>query len=118
MVGSVGEESGMDATRSVVGLSDALIALRDELLKAQSQGQGDERQLRFRIPEPIELEFQAVVTQEVEGDAGIRWWLVSLGGKASRSDVATHTVRLKLAPVIHDLKTGEVTEVVEIDSAR
>jgi hypothetical protein len=43
---------------------------------------------------------------------------VSLGGKASRSEVATHTVRLKLSPVIHDPDTGETIETVEIDSAR
>jgi hypothetical protein len=108
----------MDPAHGVVGLSDALIALRGELLKAQAEGQGNERKLRFRIPEPIELEFQAAVTKDFEGNAGIRWWLVTLGGKASRSDLATHTVRLKLSPVIHDPDTGEVIETVEIDSAR
>ena len=108
----------MDATQGVVGLSDALIALRNELIKAQAEGQGKERQLRFRIPEPIELEFQAAVTQDIEGNAGIRWWLVSLGGKASRGSVTTHTVRLKLAPILYDPDTGEVIEAVQIDSAR
>jgi hypothetical protein len=39
----------MDPARGVVGLSDALIALREELLKAQAEGEGDERKLRFRI---------------------------------------------------------------------
>lgn len=108
----------MDTARGVVGLSDALIALREELLKAQAEGEGNERKLRFRIPEPVELEFQAAVTKDFEGSAGIRWWLVSLGGKASQDEVATHTVRLKLSPVIHDSDTGEIIETVEIDSAR
>jgi Trypsin-co-occurring domain 2 len=108
----------MDGAQGVVGLSDALIALREELLKAQAEGQGNDRKLRFRIPEPIELEFQAAVTKDFEGNAGIRWWLVSLGGQASRGDTATHTVRLKLSPVIHDADTGEVIETVEIDSSR
>jgi len=108
----------MDPAHGVVGLSDALIALREELLKAQAEGQGNRRKLRFRIPEPIELEFQAAVTKDFEGNTGIKWWLVSLGGKASRGDVTTHTVRLKLSPVIHDPDTGEVIETVEIDDTR
>lgn len=108
----------MNTGQGMVRLSDALIALREELLKAQAEGQGNDRRLRFRIPEPVELEFQVAVTKDSEGSAGIRWWLVSLGGKTSREDTATHTVRLKLDPVIHDPRTGEVIETVEIDGTR
>ena len=66
--------------RDVVGLSEALIALREELLAAWQEGEGEGRRLRFRVPEPIELTFQAVVTQEGKANAGVKWWLLSLGG--------------------------------------
>jgi hypothetical protein len=66
-VGSLSEPKG------VVGLSDALIALREELLTAWQEGEGEGRRLRFQIPEPIELTFQAAVTQE--GTAGATCWL-------------------------------------------
>jgi len=104
----------------VVGLSEALIALREELLAAWQEGEGDggSRRLRFRVPEPIELTFQAAVTRKVGADAGVKWWLLSLGGEASRGSVVTQTLHLKLAPVMYDPDTGQATDVVEIDDAR
>jgi hypothetical protein len=106
--------------RGVVGLSEALIALREELLVAwqEGEGEGEGRRLRFRIPEPIELTFQAVVTEEAKASGGVKWWLVSLGGEASRGSVVTQTLHLKLAPVTYNPDTGEPAEVIEIDSAR
>jgi Trypsin-co-occurring domain 2 len=70
----------------LVGLSEALIALREELLAAWQEGEDGEtgetgsRRLRFRIPEPIELTFQTAVTKKVGANAGVKWWLLSLGG--------------------------------------
>jgi hypothetical protein len=102
----------------VVGLSEALIALREELLAAWQEGEEEGRRLRFRVPEPIELTFQAAVTQEAKAGAGVKWWLLSLGGEASRGSVVTQTLHLKLAPIMYDPETGQVSDVVEIDSAR
>ena len=106
--------------RGVVGLSEALIALREELLAAwqEGEGEGEGRRLRFRVPEPIELTFQVAVTQEGRAGAGVKWWLLSLGGEASRGSVVTQTLHLKLTPVMYDPDTGQATDVVEIDAAR
>jgi hypothetical protein len=104
--------------KGVVGLSEALIALREELLAAWQEGEGEGRRLRFRVPEPIELTIQAAVTLEAKASGGVKWYLLSLGGEASRGSVVTQTLVLKLSPVMYDPDTGQATEVVEIDSAR
>ena len=88
----------------VVGGADRL---REELLTAWQEGEGDGRRLRFRITEPIELTFQAAVTQERKANAGVKWWLLSLGGEASRGSEVTQTLSLKLAPVMYDPETGQ-----------
>jgi hypothetical protein len=110
--------SPLDEPSGVVGLSEALIALREELLAAWQEGDGEGRRLRFRIPEPIELTFQAAVTQEGKANAGVKWWLLSLGGEASRGSQVTQTLHLKLAPVMYDPETGQASDVVEIDDPR
>jgi hypothetical protein len=112
------EVGALSEPRGVVGLSEALIALREQLLEAWQEGEEEGGRLRFRISEPIELTFQAAVTQEGKAAAGAKWWLLSLGGEASRSSVVTQTLHMKLAPVMYDLKTGQAADVVEIDDAR
>lgn len=108
----------MGEPKGVVGLSEALIALREELLTAWQEGEGDGRHLRFRIPEPIELTFQAAVSYDAKASGGVKWWLLSLGGEASRGSAITQTLHLKLAPVMYDPTTGQAREVVEIDDKR
>lgn len=103
--------------RGVVGLSEALIALREELMAAWWEGEGPGRRLRFKIAEPIDLTIQAAVTNDVEGHAGVKWWLLDVGGGASRSAVSTQTLQLKLAPVMYDPQTKERLDEVEIDRA-
>jgi hypothetical protein len=101
--------------RGVVGLSEALIALREELMAAWWEGKGPGQRLRFKIAEPIDLTIQAAVTSGVEGHAGVKWWLLDVGGGASRSAVSTQTLQLKLAPVMYDQDTGQPLDQVEID---
>ena len=102
----------------MVGLSEALIALRSELLAARKEGEGVGGELRFRITEPIELTFQTAVTVDAKATAGVRWWLITAGGEASRESVSTQTIRLKMVPVLHDLDNGKVIDIVEIDDVR
>jgi hypothetical protein len=104
--------------RGVVGLSEALIALREELMTAWWEGEGPGRRLRFKIAEPIDLTIQAAVTNDMEGHAGVKWWLLDVGGGASRSAVSTQTLHVKLAPVMYDPQTGKRIDEVEIDSQR
>jgi hypothetical protein len=110
-----GVRSMSEKPRGVVGLSEALIALREELMDAWWEGEANDQRLRFQIAEPIELTIQAAVTNDVEGHAGVKWWLLDVGGGASHSAVSTQTLQLKLAPVMYDRETGERIDEVEID---
>jgi hypothetical protein len=80
-----------------VPLASAIEALRGELIAAVRQGKDEE--VRFALG-PIELEFQVEVSREAGGEAGVKFWVVSLGGKGTRSSGTTHTVRVSLSPVL------------------
>jgi hypothetical protein len=54
--------------------------------------------LRFALG-AIELELQVQAASEGVGEAAIKFWVVSVGGKGGRSSEATHTLRLSLTPV-------------------
>lgn len=79
-----------------IPLASAIRALRTELQAAVRSSEGEE--LRFALG-PVELELQVETASEGEGEAGIKFWLVSVGAKGSRSSGMTHTVRLSLTPV-------------------
>jgi Trypsin-co-occurring domain 2 len=81
-----------------VGLADAIRELRRELAEAMAEGQG--QQVRFELG-PVEIEFLLEITKAAEGDAGVRFWVVSLGGKGSFSSGSTHRVQLSLTPRDH-----------------
>lgn len=82
-----------------VGLREAIAALRAELSDSITASAGE--QLRFEVGE-MELEFQVEVERVAEGGGGIRFWVVELGGKASRTSTVTHTVTIPLKPVTED----------------
>jgi hypothetical protein len=46
----------------------------------------------------VELEFSVEVTREGSGEAGIKFWVVSMGGRAGLSNAQTHRVSLSLVP--------------------
>jgi Trypsin-co-occurring domain 2 len=79
-----------------IPLSEAIRALRLELVDAMRQGADED--VRFALG-PIQLELQVEVSNEAGGEAGIKFWLISVGGKASRTSATTHTVKLSLTPV-------------------
>ena len=79
-----------------VPLASAIEALRAELVAAVQAGQGQE--VRFALG-PIELELQVEVSVEKGLDAGVKFWVIGLGGEGTRSSGSTHTVRLSLSPV-------------------
>lgn len=86
----------MPDQKAPIPLSDAIRALRSEIVKAA--GEGKEKDVRFRLGE-IELEFGLEVGREQGGEAGIQFWVITLGGRGSRTSATTHTVRLTLTPV-------------------
>lgn len=84
-----------------VGLSDAVRALRLELISAMVEGQG--RKLRFELG-TVEMEFLLEVKKEGGGEAGVKFGVLSLAGKAGMSSGSTHRVKLVLTPT--DVVTG------------
>lgn len=78
--------------RAVLGLADAISALRRELITAADEGKNEA--MRFAI-EPMELTVQVAVTKDVDGKIG--WDILGVGGKYEH--VTTQSLTLKLAPV-------------------
>jgi hypothetical protein len=78
-----------------VGLSDAIAALRAELVTAIAAGQSEA--LHFELG-PVELEFTVDVRKDGGADAGIRWGVVSFGVNGSAGSAAGHRVKLVLQP--------------------
>jgi Trypsin-co-occurring domain 2 len=79
-----------------IPLAQAIRALRAELVEAVRQGKDEE--VKFALG-PVELELQVQVSKEAGGEAGIAFWLVTIGGRGSRTSGTTHTVKLSLSPV-------------------
>ncbi len=78
-----------------VGLAEAIRALRSELTAAMAEGTGQE--LRFELGQ-VEMEFLLEVQKEAGAEAGVKFWVVNLGGKGSVSSGSTHRVTLALTP--------------------
>lgn len=98
-----------------VPLADAIEALRAELVVALRKGWTEE--VRFALG-PIELEFQVEVSREAGGKAGVKFWVVELGGQGSRSSGSRHTVRVSLSPVMSDDAGQDRPLVVGSEQAR
>ena len=89
-----------------IGLSEAIAAVRAELAVAVEQGVDAD----FQFPvNGVQLEFHVAVTRTGEGRAGVRFYVVELGGAGSyaREEIQTVTVTLG-APVD---RAGEVVKV-------
>lgn len=94
--------------RALVGLADAVAALRDEL--TQAIGEGKERGMQFRL-DPIELTVQAVL--EKDGNGKIGWKVLEASG--SMKAVTTQTLTLRLTPM-WKREGGSLTEDFTISS--
>ena len=81
-------------------LAETVEALRAELARAAAAGAG----AGFQFPVAgVQLEFHVAVTKTSEGKAGVKFWVVELGGAGSyaREEIQTVTVTLG-APVDQD----------------
>lgn len=96
-----------DAPGGVVPLAEAIGALREELTRAWWDGRN--QKVRFK-PSPVELSLQVGVTSAGKGSAGVKWWLIELGGEMSRQSVQTQMVKVSLEPRMFDETTGEPVE--------
>lgn len=99
--------STSDQPAGAIGLADAIEALRAELTQAMNAA--PEIGVRFK-PSSIELTVEVALTKKGEGSAGIKWWLIEMGGKASRESIKTQTLKLTLQPVRFrkNSSTGEI----------
>lgn len=95
-----------DTPKGAVPLSAAIAALRDELTRAWWDGRA--RSVRFK-PSPLELTLQVAVTSAGKGNAGVKWWLIGLGGEVSRESAVTQIVKMTLDPVMFD-ESGQPLE--------
>jgi len=82
-------------TEDQVPLAGLIKMLRNELSAARDQADGAD--INFTVG-PIELDLEIGVTKEGEGDAGIRFWVISLGAKGSYQKVQTQHLKLTLTP--------------------
>jgi hypothetical protein len=93
------EGRAMPSDQPSIPLAKAIEDLRAELLTALREGVGKEMQFRLK---PIELELKVAVTKQVGANAGIKFWVIDLGGKGSYDNATTHTLKLTLEPVGRD----------------
>jgi hypothetical protein len=83
-------------------LANTIAAIRRDLSAAQTAGLGQAVQFRAG---PVELELEVGVTWTGGGEAGVRIWVLTLGGKAEREKAATQRIKLTLHPM--DRFTGQ-----------
>jgi hypothetical protein len=91
-----------------VRLADAVRDLRSELTAALTESEGE--RLRFEL-DSVEMEFLLEVAKEGSADAGIRFWVISIGAKGGVSSGSTHRVKLALTP--KDVVTGRRPEIAD-----
>lgn len=92
--------------RAFVGVADAVRSLRAELAAAHADVDRDG--VYFEMG-PVEVEFTVEVKREVDGDAGVRIGVVSIGASGSASSDTTHRMKFVLSPM--DGATGRALEV-------
>ncbi len=77
-------------------LASTIRQLRAELTKAMAEGQDEE--LRFGLG-PVELELLLDIKNETSGEAGIKFNIITLGGRKLRGRTNSHKINLTLNPV-------------------
>jgi hypothetical protein len=97
------------AAEAQIPLASAIRSLRGQLVEAVRSAEGEE--IQFALG-PVELELRVEAARERGGEAGIKFWLVSIGGKGSLSSGTLHTVRLTLTPVRGSDAAGEKQDVL------
>ncbi|MFE2716948.1 trypco2 family protein [Streptomyces mirabilis] len=95
--------NGNIAGEDWLDLADAITLLRDQIAEAQTRiadpdGTGARHKgVLFNLGE-ITLELGMELTRLKVGDGGLRFSVVSLGGKREKSDKGTHKVTVRLDP--------------------
>lgn len=92
-----------------IEVSAAIRHLRDQIEAASVEGQGSP--LAF-VPTSIEVELEVSFGRSKGGEAGIKAWVVSVGGKGEVMDNRSSRVKLVLVPV--DRQTGKRMPIADI----
>jgi hypothetical protein len=85
-----------ESVTSNVPLSAAISEVRRELVRAIEEG--TDSPVAFRAG-PVELEFSVEFETTAGGEAGVKVWVVSVGGKAERTRSETNRLKVTLTPV-------------------
>lgn len=95
-----------------VGLGEALRSLRAEITEAMQASQGEA--VRFRI-ESIDMEFQVTASESKEAQGGVKFHLLTVGGKKASESENVHKVALRLSALTAD--GGDVLTSDTLDEA-
>ncbi|WP_233414890.1 trypco2 family protein [Streptomyces sp. N35] len=92
---------GSEADLEGLDLADAITLLRQQVAEAQERisrpAEGGDRGVLFALGE-ITLELGVELTSSKSIDGGLRWSVISLGGRKDGGRKATHTVNVTLKP--------------------
>jgi hypothetical protein len=80
-------------------LADAIRILRRQLDESMSEGQ--ESAVRFELG-AVHVEFEVVLTRDASVDGGVRFGVVSIGGKGAFAQSRTHRISIEMQPVTVD----------------
>jgi Trypsin-co-occurring domain 2 len=92
-----------------VDLADAIRVVRRQLDESMSEGL--DSSVRFELG-VVQMEFEVVLTRDTSVDGGIRFGVVSLGGKGGVSQARTHRISVEMQPVIVDDKGNRIPALV------
>ena len=102
-----GAVSGPEDHDNKIGIPDLISAVRAELARAVEENADED--IQFPV-NGVDLEFQVGITRSAEATAGIRLWVIDVGGKGGYESQSAHTVTVSLgAPVNRQGETIKVT---------
>jgi hypothetical protein len=104
----VGDRSQSEPGRPWATLAEAIKGIRAELSEAMAAGEGD--RLRFDVG-AVELEFAVDVRRDIQANAGVRVWVVEIGGSGGWSRDSSNRVKVTLNPL--DAATGRSARVAD-----
>jgi Trypsin-co-occurring domain 2 len=82
-------------------LAGAIRVVRRQLDESMSEGR--DGAVRFELG-AVHMEFEVVLTRDASVDGGIRFGVVSFGGKGGLGRTRTHRISVEMQPVIVDGK--------------
>jgi NTP-dependent ternary system trypsin peptidase co-occuring protein len=100
----------MDQPDSGIPLADLVNAVRAELESASIEART--QKLQFEVKD-VQLELEVATTGTRTAEGGLKLWVVTIGGKGSKENAATHKVTLNLSAVTADGTKFRVSDVSE-----